>query len=64
MYSYQMQGNYYISLDIRAIILITVIFMDYANSQYPDCVELLVLMVSDQGVNIPQMLNRYTIFNL
>ena len=28
-----------IPLDMRAITLITVIFMDHANSQYPDCVD-------------------------
>ena len=36
-----MYGNYYIYalLDMRTIILIAVIFMDYANSRYPDCVD-------------------------
>ena len=29
----------YNSLDMRAIILITMIFMDHANSQYPHCVD-------------------------
>ena len=40
IYSYLMYGNCYIPLDMRTIIImITVIFMDYANSQYPDCAD-------------------------